>query len=83
MLASYSYTIWMKPGYSEKTSNFAPVTIRAPYYIASGKRENQENIFFLFLKENVCFLFQENMLWYSLEVPHRGTSNEYPQHMFL
>ena len=23
------------------------------------------------------------MLWYSLEVPHRGTSNEYPQHMFL
>ena len=20
---------------------------------------------------------------YSLEVPHRGTSNEYPQHMFL
>ena len=22
------------------------------------------------------------MLWYSLEVPRRGTSNEYPQHMF-
>ena len=22
------------------------------------------------------------MLWYSLEVPHRGTSNEYPQHTF-
>ena len=22
------------------------------------------------------------MLWYSLEVPHRGTSNEYAQHMF-
>ena len=23
------------------------------------------------------------MLWYSLEVPYWGTSNEYPQHMFL
>ena len=22
------------------------------------------------------------MLWYSLEAPHRGASNEYPQHMF-
>ena len=22
------------------------------------------------------------MMWYSLEVPHRGTSNEYQQHMF-
>ena len=32
--------------------------------------------FFLFLYENVCCR-------YSLEVPHRGTSNEYPQHMVL
>ena len=23
------------------------------------------------------------MLWYSLEAPRRGASNEYPQHMFL
>ena len=23
------------------------------------------------------------MLWYSLEAPQRGASNEYPQHMFL
>ena len=23
------------------------------------------------------------MLWYSLEAPCQGTSNEYPQHMFL
>ena len=22
------------------------------------------------------------MLWYSLEAPHRGASNEYPQYMF-
>ena len=23
------------------------------------------------------------MLWYPLEAPHRGASNEYPQHVFL
>ena len=32
--------------------------------------------FFLLLHKNIC-------CGYSLEVPHRGTSNEYPQHMFL
>ena len=32
--------------------------------------------FFLFLHGNICW-------GYSLEVPHRGTSNEYPQRMFL
>ena len=31
--------------------------------------------FFLYLHENIC-------CGYSLEVPRRGTSNEYPQHMF-
>ena len=25
---------------------------------------------------------QKHMLWHSLEMPHQGTSNEYPQHMF-
>ena len=30
--------------------------------------------FFLSLHENIC-------CGYSLEVPHRGTSNEYPQHI--
>ena len=25
---------------------------------------------------------QKDMLWYSLEAPRRGASNEYPQHMF-
>ena len=34
------------------------------------------SIFFLFLDENIC-------CGYSLEAPHRGASNEYPQHMFL
>ena len=33
-------------------------------------------IFFLFLDEYIY-------CGYSLEVPRRGTSNEYPQHMFL
>ena len=33
-------------------------------------------IFFQFLIVNIC-------CGYSLEVPHRGTSNEYPQHMFI
>ena len=33
-------------------------------------------IFFLFLHKNTC-------CWYSLEVPPRGASNEYPQNMFL
>ena len=33
-------------------------------------------IFFLFLHKNIC-------CGYSSEVPWRGTSNEYPQHMFL
>ena len=32
-------------------------------------------MFFLFLFENICY-------GYSLEVPQRGTSNEYPQYMF-
>ena len=33
-------------------------------------------IFILFLNKNIC-------CGYSLEAPHRGASNEYPQHMFL
>ena len=33
-------------------------------------------IFFLFFHKNIC-------CGYSLEVPQWGTSNEYPQHMFL
>ena len=33
-------------------------------------------ISFLFLHENIC-------CGYSLEVPQRGTSNEYPQHVFV
>ena len=38
-------------------------------------REGIHIIFFLFLDENIC-------CGYSLEVPRRGASNEYPQYMF-
>ena len=43
--------------------------------IGLGKSGYQVNIFFLFLHENI-------RCRYSLEVPHWGTSNECPQHMF-
>ena len=33
-------------------------------------------IFFLFLHKNIC-------CGYSLEAPHQGASNEYPQHIFM
>ena len=45
------------------------------WYRAPGKRGSQQIIFFLFLHENIWCAD-------SLEVPHRGTSNEYWQHMF-
>ena len=43
--------------------------------IATDKRGYPHNIFSYFSTKTCC--------GYSLEVPHRGTSNEYPQHMFL
>ena len=48
-----------------------------PQSIATDKmgRGGIHTIFFLFLYKNIC-------CGYSLEAPHRGTSNEYPQHMF-
>ena len=54
-------------------------------------------IVFLFLDKRICCGYsleqhillmrrfqceQKHVVLYSLEVPHRGTSNEYPQHMF-
>ena len=39
------------------------------------KKSTQKYWFFLLLHENVC-------CGYSLEVPHGGASNEYPQHIF-
>ena len=44
--------------------------------MGSGRAPDGIHIFFLFLHKNIC-------CGYSLEVPHRSASNEYPQHMFL
>ena len=44
-------------------------------YLSNQNIFAQKLTFSLFLEENIC-------CGYSLEVPHRGTSNEYPQHMF-
>ena len=46
--------------------------IGGEFYLAPGV---SRLIFFLFLQNYIC-------CGYSLEVPHRGTSNEYPQHTF-
>ena len=43
--------------------------------IATDKRGYPHNIFLISRRIH--------LLWYSLEVPHRGASNEYPQHLFL
>ena len=37
----------------------------------------------IILRYNVLFLHKYICCGYSLEVPWQGTSNEYPQHMFL
>ena len=44
-------------------------------YIGLDKRGYQANGFLISK--------QKHMLWYSLEAPRQGASNEYPQHMFL
>ena len=43
-------------------------------YIATDKRGYPHHIFLISQRKH--------MLWYSLEAPQRGASNEYPQHMF-
>ena len=49
-------------------------------------RQSKFKIRHFFQPKNIdVFLIspQKHMLWYSLEVPHWGISNEYPQYMFL
>ena len=48
---------------------------RLSVVIATDKRGYPHNIFFISP--------QKHMLWYSLEAPQPGASNEYSQHMFL
>ena len=53
-----------------RTSKWSESTCSAKIYLP-------ENLyFFLFPEENIC-------CGYSLEAPHRGASNEYPQHVFF
>ena len=54
-----------------------------PFTIAADKRglEYQVNIFLLQKKKKKKK--KKKMLWYSSEVPQWGTSNEYPQHVFV
>ena len=44
-------------------------------------------VFFFFSKTKNYDIFaispEKHILWYSLEVPRRGASNEYPKHTFL
>ena len=46
-------------------------------YIAAIRQACQQKITDIFLISP-----RKHMLWYSLEAPRRGASNEYPQHMF-
>ena len=47
------------------------------FFLISRSKHMVWRIFYLF----VC-IYTNTCCWYSLEVPHRGASNEYPQHMF-
>ena len=55
-----------------KSSDFSILCIALDKALFPTKKIS---IFFLFLDENIS-------CGYSLEAPRRGTSNEYPQHMF-
>ena len=44
-------------------------------------RTEKEGIWW-YLKDNFCQFFIKTCCGYSLELPYRGDSNEYPQHMF-
>ena len=62
----------------EQVRNFTLLVLgQGLHYSSKGVYPDYEIyiIFFLFFERNIC-------CGYSLEVPHRGTFNEYPQHLF-
>ena len=79
--------IWLFP--CKQTYNMISFKRKPAYsYIASDKTVfifNQKLIFFFLLHENVCCGYSLEVLLfpqkhgYSLEMPHWGTSNEYPR----
>ena len=72
----YKYSIY--PKYLD-TIQFLPnliiISVLDTVFFPSKKKKKNTDIFHISP--------QKNMLWYSLEVPHQGDSNEYPQYMFL
>ena len=58
-----------------KTVQTKTQDIQTYMYIALDKKGYLHNTFLISP--------QKDTLWYSLEVPRQGISNEYPQHMFL
>ena len=56
-----------------------------PYKLTLTGIAQVKALFFFQSKSVDIFLNapRKHILSYSLEVPHRGTSNEYPQHVFL
>ena len=66
--------VWLTHCYCLVKTRIVANSVRT--IIPPDKREYSNNIFFLFLHENIC-------CGYSLEAPQRGASNEYPQHMVL
>ena len=71
--------LWISVLWRKKISIFHTGTMRncvsaGLWVIGLDKSGYQVNIFLISP--------QKHTLWYSLEAPHRGASNEYPQHMF-
>ena len=56
------------------------------WYIGLDKSEYQVNSFLITGQKHMLWVLIRSAslrcFWYSLEVPRRGASNEYPQHMF-
>ena len=46
------------------------------------KKKKKKNISYFLMKTCCGYSLMKTCCGYSLEVPHRGTSNEYPQHIF-
>ena len=57
-----------------------PIQIYWKFYHPKKKKKKKIQI----KKSDILHIFAQNIdLWYSLEPPQRGGSNEYPQSMFL
>ena len=72
---SYSKIPLLRPLANKATSQLRPVLpVSNRFSLLYVASDNRDNIFVIAPQKICC--------GYSLEVPHRGTSNEYPQHIF-